>query len=275
MVVCVNQFGCSSLSPVVHHVQVAPLAVIPGTISGPSEVCSGATGVAYLCEPIPYINNYLWIVPAGVVIISGSGTSSIMVDFGPNAISGNIQVSTQSDCGLSQPTPPFFVGVSTKPETPVATVDGDTLASSSSTGNQWYYNLNPVQGATGQTLIATEQGDYYVVVTENGCSSDSSNHISIQKSAILPLEKPGITISPVPNDGRFVVSWDQPVRKDSRIYVYDVLGAIVYQSHLTAHEGLSKAVVDLRPVSEGIYFVVVEIGMERIVGRVRVDKEGK
>jgi hypothetical protein len=250
---------------------VSPLATIPGAVSGPSGVCSGATGVTYSCEPIPYISTYRWILPEGAIITSGSGTNSITVDFGPNAISGNFQVSTESDCGLSQPSPPYFVVVAAKPETPVVIVNDDTLASSSPDGNQWYYNLNPVPGATGQTLIAKDPGDYYVVVTNNGCSSDSSRHVYMNKTAIHPLEKREISISPVPNDGRFLVNMAHPMRKDCRIKVYNVLGEKVYQSAEGALEGLSVVEVDLRPVWSGGYFVVVERPEGRLIQRMIVN----
>jgi hypothetical protein len=58
------------------------------------------------------------------------------------------------------------------PPTPTITQNGLTLTSSSPTNNQWYYNDEPIPGATGQTYQCTQRGWYMVVVSNtNGCSS--------------------------------------------------------------------------------------------------------
>jgi hypothetical protein len=48
------------------------------------------------------------------------------------------------------------------------------LSSSAASGNQWYVGGNPINGATGSTYSATQNGSYTVVVTNSGCSSVTS-----------------------------------------------------------------------------------------------------
>jgi len=51
---------------------------------------------------------------------------------------------------------------------------GGALQSSASSGNQWYFNGNPIVGATGTSYSPSISGNYYVMVTdENGCESVS------------------------------------------------------------------------------------------------------
>lgn len=82
-------------------------------------------------------------------------------------------------CGVTPP--PCSVSIS--PKGPInyyvftdAGVLGRILTSSSSTGNQWYYNGIPISGATGQTYTVGSgystigSGTYYVV--NNGCTSN-------------------------------------------------------------------------------------------------------
>ncbi len=70
------------------------------TISGAQEVCAGQTSVIYsVTPPVQYATNYAWTVPAGATIVSGNGTSSITVDYGTTAVSGNIFVTPSSACG--------------------------------------------------------------------------------------------------------------------------------------------------------------------------------
>jgi hypothetical protein len=48
------------------------------------------------------------------------------------------------------------------------------LSSSAANGNQWYYNGIAIAGATAQTYTATQNGVYYVIVTNNGSSLQSA-----------------------------------------------------------------------------------------------------
>lgn len=62
---------------------------------------------------------------------------------------------------------------------PIISQSGLTLTSSYSTGNQWYLNGNIISGATGQTYIASQNGNYSVIVTDSGVSSTTSDSIMI------------------------------------------------------------------------------------------------
>lgn len=63
-----------------------------GPVSGPALVCTGATSVEYSIPVIEYATGYVWSLPDGAVIISGQNTHSILVDFGPTPVSGEISV---------------------------------------------------------------------------------------------------------------------------------------------------------------------------------------
>ena len=72
---------------------------IPLNISGPANICEGATGVIYSVPSIQFATGYVWHVPPGVTFISGSATDSITVNFGAGASSGNISVFDTNCCG--------------------------------------------------------------------------------------------------------------------------------------------------------------------------------
>ena len=71
----------------------------PGTISGSTSVCSGATGLTYSVGAVAGATSYNWTVPAGATITSGSGTNAITVTMGSTA--GNISVTATNNCGTS------------------------------------------------------------------------------------------------------------------------------------------------------------------------------
>ncbi|MEI6901318.1 MAG: beta-glycosidase, partial [Bacteroidota bacterium] len=82
-----------------YAVTVTPLPAAAGTINGLASVCKGTTGVVYSVPPITNAASYVWTLPAGATTVSGAGTNSITVNFGINAVSGNITVFGSNTCG--------------------------------------------------------------------------------------------------------------------------------------------------------------------------------
>ena len=54
----------------------------------------------------------------------------------------------------------------------------NVLNSSSSFGNQWYFNGAPITGASTQQYIPKQSGKYTVMVSRDGCNSDLSDPIN-------------------------------------------------------------------------------------------------
>ena len=101
-----------------------------------------------------------------------------------------------SDGFVSQWSDTIAVYFTSAPLTPTIARQDSTLTSSANNGNQWYYNNNPINGATGKAYTATQPGTYGVVVTNNtGCSSAMAS-IVVDSSVFAP-QKP--TISPIGN----------------------------------------------------------------------------
>jgi uncharacterized protein (TIGR02145 family) len=71
----------------------------PDTITGLTQICRNITSVAYSTLPVTYGSSYQWTVPAGVTISGGQGTTAIVANFGPSAISGYITVKGINACG--------------------------------------------------------------------------------------------------------------------------------------------------------------------------------
>ena len=88
--------------------------------------------------------------------------------------------------------------------TSAITLNGNVLQSSAATGNQWFNQNGLISGATNQNYTPTINGDYYTIVTVNGCSSDISNKIHIVingiKNSAENNEKINIYPNPVTNE---------------------------------------------------------------------------
>ena len=76
-------------------------------------------------------------------------------------------------------------------EAPIVTVEGiATLVSSAQKGNQWFReDGTPIQGATEQKFTPTEDGIYYVAVSNGSCFSEPSLAYRIQLTDSIELQK--------------------------------------------------------------------------------------
>ncbi|MBE0646238.1 MAG: hypothetical protein IH596_00470 [Bacteroidales bacterium] len=81
------------------YIIVKPLPGPAASINGPDTVCQTEIGVMFTTHTIDNASSYIWSFPLGFTIISGSGNDTVYVDIGPAAISGEILVFGQNDCG--------------------------------------------------------------------------------------------------------------------------------------------------------------------------------
>ncbi|MBK9640785.1 MAG: T9SS type A sorting domain-containing protein [Saprospiraceae bacterium] len=128
--------------------------------------------------------------------------------------------------------------ISSKPVTPVISFNGSALLSNATDGNQWYDKNGPVAGATRQSLVPLTNGTYYVIVSANGCSSDTSNKIQV-------------ILSDVKNDAAtdLIKVFPNPVDDVLTLETSEALGAIPFQ--ITNSLG--------QPIYEGILNVRIQI----------------
>ena len=97
---------------------------IPGTagpITGNSTLCTPALGQSYSIPALPGADDYIWTIPPGATIVSGSSTNSIVVDFSTAATSGNINIKGHSAiCGNGlESSLPLIIFPSPEPAGPV------------------------------------------------------------------------------------------------------------------------------------------------------------
>lgn len=266
-----NSGGCFPVSPVVLNVTVNPLPNGAGAITGATELCSGTEGVAYSTPPIPNAGSYIWTIPVGASIVNGNGTPDIVVDFAHTAASGNISVAGNNYCGNGIAAS-IYVTVRPTPDTPGIYSIADTLWSNAVDGNQWYFEGNAIAGATGQYHVAIADGWYWCVVTLNGCSSDTSNHVYVILTGLPELHGSNVVIYPMPNNGDFTATITSPVQQTFELLVYNTLGQLIYEEpNIRMGEALSHE-FDLRPIPNGIYTLVLRQAEGRMVRKIMINK---
>ncbi len=113
----------------------------PTTIYGPSEVCALSEDIAYSVPPVSGASYYIWTLPAGAYITSGSGSNAVSVRFGSTP--GNIEVEAMNPCGTSAPAS-MTITMGEAPVTP-SMISGEEIVASGGTG--LVYSISPVAGA--------------------------------------------------------------------------------------------------------------------------------
>jgi hypothetical protein len=163
--------------------------------------------------------------------VNGLNTNVITVNFASNATSGNFRVYGTSPCGSGPVSPALYVIVNAKPPNPLIgpSTDGfanigDTLFSSIPVGNQWYLNGEEIQGANDSLLVARWIGDYFTIIDNGVCVSDTSNHILVGTTGVENQDAMNFMVYPVPNDGMFTARIITTHTENFRILVYNKLG---------------------------------------------------
>lgn len=137
------------------------LPEVPGEITGPLQGLCQAIGIEYSIEPVTNTEYYVWIVPEGMTISEGQGTTDITVDASEGA-TGTISVAANNKCGQSPTWNGRYISVDGAPGVPTE-ING---LHSGVCGLTEVYTLNDVYGAAsynwvvpqGATIIGMEHG---------------------------------------------------------------------------------------------------------------------
>lgn len=175
-------------------------AVSPaGSITGPTSVCRGASGVVYTVATITGASGYIWSLPAGTTIVSGANTNTITVDYSLAAVSGNVTVYGTNAC-MNGSSSSLAVTVNILP---VPTITGPASACVNSTGNVYTTET----GMTAYTwsvsaggVITAGSGTNSIIVTWNiaGTQTVSINYINGNGCMASSATVKNITVNPLP-----------------------------------------------------------------------------
>ena len=163
--------------------------------ASPGFICTGGSSQLNATASGGYTYSYSWAsVPVGFTSTLQNPTVT------PTVTTLYIAIVTSDVCTSSDS---VTVTVNQSPPTPIITATGDTLISSASSGNQWYFDGTAIPGATNQVLIATQDGYYTVQVTDNnGCVSPmSASYYYSGPEGITAKENSSLSIYPNPSNG--------------------------------------------------------------------------
>ncbi|MFY8030081.1 MAG: T9SS type A sorting domain-containing protein, partial [Bacteroidia bacterium] len=184
-------FACGVSLPQTLAVNVSSVPVLSGTISGSTNVCSGAQAT-FSITSVNGATNYNWTAPAGWAI-TNNNNSAVMT---AGSASGNVTINVDNACGVSN-TLQLAVTVSSTPAQPGA-ISGSQSVCSGSTNTYSIatvsgassYNWNLPTGWTGTSTsntinaIAGTTSGNITVTANNSCGNSAPQIINISSSSI-------------------------------------------------------------------------------------------
>jgi len=233
---------------------------------------SDTTGLTIIVNPLGVIT----VLPDTAMVCSGqrilltvaaSGTnyswspdSSLIYPWGDSVLASPTATITYTVTGIDslgcRATGTETVTVVPIPNPPTITISvtGDSLVSSSPTGNQWYFDGEPITDSTRQVLVikGRPKGPYCVTVTYNVCPSQNDcitgiNQLSSIKDLLFIYPNPfynniSIKINSIVTD---LNNWNMQLT--------DVLGRMLYTKPLLSYDNE----IDLSGLPSGVYFITM------------------
>ena len=139
--------------------------------------------------------------------------------------------------------------VNSLPDTPTLTQNNDTLLSSFSGTNYWYFNDVPIDGESTNQYVITQSGNYYAIAeSDAGCLSDPSAILAIIYSDVPDVSLSNIRIYPNPTKGKVRIVSDTDI---DELDLYSINGNQLI--HLE-NQG-AEVTLDLQNQTDGVYIL--------------------
>ena len=183
-----------------------------------------------------------------------TGETSAEITPSPTGTTSYTVTGTTAGCS---DTKTVMVTANPLPSAPAITQNGNTLISSSDVNNQWYFNGSLMPGKTDDTLIALQNGNYYVVVTDvNGCTAVSATAAVTTTATSHDLLVDGnLSVFPNPTDGVFEITLDHLNGDSFTIEISNYLGQKIYSENVKNISGTYHKKFNLNKFQSGVYFV--------------------
>jgi len=227
----------------------------PVLLSGPDSVCPGGT-YTYAVYTM-YGNSYTWTLPNGWT--GSSNGNTITVTAGDNE--GTISVIANGACDTSTAQ---SLNVSFKLQPVHITVNELTLGTGSNdyTTWQWLRNDTAIAGATNATYNVTENGEYCVAVTKDGCTDTACYTVTNVHIDDVESIARYISVHPNPSDGRIYIS--SPVAVNATLS--DIEGRVHREM-----ENVNQ--MDIKNLAQGMYLLRISDKAGRLIKAERIIKQ--
>ena len=228
-------------------------------VKGKFGVCERAIEVYQTEIPKPDYSNR-WSAQGGTILgnptdtiiqvewgLEGTGILKLVQAAGNNCVDSNV----------------INIDINSMPDKPTISQQGIGLVSSSETGNQWYTNNNPINGATNKKFYPDSSGYYTVQVTdENGCQSQMSApyYFDINKVHDIAASERLFRIYPNPAENRFRIKFGCDYKGFATVKLCNALAEVLIEKEVSNISFNSEVLIDVSHLPDGMYLLQIQMG---------------
>lgn len=253
--------GTSSLEKL--QINVLNKPSMPGVISGPAMVCQGTANL-YSIKPVQYAEKYHWVFPNG--IHGNNSTTNEILTYADSLTGGNILVSAENDCFISDKQP-LYVTLTEVDNT--ITVNGDTLIANENNASYQWIDCSfhqDISGATSQSFKPMVSGNFAVRLSKNNCTEESKCFLVTGQKDIYEIPK--ILIYPNPTSKLLNISINNEKSEDYNIELYDIYGKLILSRGMNHDYHKSVFQLEMDPFPNGIYLLRINSIDYHYTGRI-------
>lgn len=244
---------CGKSAPVSYSISVNEPPFISGNIIGDDTVCTNTTNTYEI--PLNTLTTYNWSISNKADFSILNNVAAITWD---SVFTDTIFISGTNYCGTSNNVP-YSVYIQSNPKSPTISITGDTLLAVTQEKNlQWYFEGNPISGATGKAFVPQQQG-YYSVGVSNTCEA-----VILSEKVLFGFDTETAGIRVYPNPANNLIAVDIPINLNwEELQILNNLGQPV---HIIQNSGFSLNTFNVSFIPAGIYTVNIktELGYKTI-----------
>lgn len=240
--------GCTAVSPPKTITQIQSVTPSVSLNANKTAICAGES-IIFTATPTNGGNPvYDWQMNGTSIGFNGNPYVTSSTQDGDEY---SVIMTSSMQCATPQIVISAAIPISvTSVNTPVITQSGNSLISSSLTGNQWYVSGTLIAGAVNQTITISQPGNYVVVVTVNGCGSAPSNTITVPVVGLATANNDIVAIFPNPVIDKLIIK--SPNEAIEQIRIHDATGRAVHTSNSAMNS------VDIHRLHSGIYTLQIK-----------------
>ncbi len=234
------------------------------TTSGNNISCHGGANGSASVTPsggkVPYTYSWSTTPPQTTSVATGlsEGTYTVAVNDSAGCISNSVVTLTA----------PVALDIKSTGTNPSCAVCADGKATATVTGGTPAYTYSWDNGQTSATATGLNAGTYTCSITDaNGCKSSTTVTLSFSTGTGNIVLENSYKVFPNPASGTLMVELQTSQSYRFTISINNVLGQELF-SALREANGPYKEVIDLTNIPEGLYFITLQTGAERLVKKV-------